>query len=316
MKKEFEEEYVEVNGIAHFLLHYPKAPDAPVLLYLHGGPGSVESLFAYELDKAWGDMFTQVHWDQRGAGKTLLRNKKLGMPETIEQMLDDLHGIIAYLQRKYQIEKLVLLGHSWGSVLGSLYALRHPENVLSYIGTGQVISMMKNERTAFQEVWKMAEKAGNRKHLLALANLEDYPPDDPELLLKKLPKLRKIQAAYDNGPGSGSGQGELLKLLRRSPSFRWNDLIGLIRVMKVNHPLHLQLLSFALTDYPSHYQTPVHYILGETDTVAPTSLGKAYFDTIDAPRKTITVIPGAGHNPMYERPDEFATALRAVRETL
>lgn len=75
MKNEFEEEYVEVNGIAHFLLHYPKAPDAPVLLYLHGGPGSMESLFAYALDKAWGDMFTQVHWDQRGAGKTLLRNK-------------------------------------------------------------------------------------------------------------------------------------------------------------------------------------------------------------------------------------------------
>lgn len=112
------------------------------------------------------------------------------MPETIEQMLDDLHGIIAHLQRKYQIEKLVLLGHSWGSVLGSLYALRHPENVLSYIGTGQVISMMENERTAFQEVWKMAEKAGNRKHLLALGNLGDYPPDDPELLLKKLPHYR------------------------------------------------------------------------------------------------------------------------------
>lgn len=54
MKREFEEEYVEVNGIAHFLLHYPKASDAPVLLYLHGGPGSMESLFAYELDKAWG----------------------------------------------------------------------------------------------------------------------------------------------------------------------------------------------------------------------------------------------------------------------
>ncbi|MFR6328689.1 MAG: alpha/beta fold hydrolase [Eisenbergiella sp.] len=166
------------------------------------------------------------------------------MPETIEQMLDDLHGIIAHLQRKYQIEKLVLLGHSWGSVLGSLYALRHPENVLSYIGTGQVISMMENERTAFQEVWKMAEKAGNRKHLLALGNLGDYPPDDPELLLKKLPKLRKIQAAYDNGPGSGSGQGELLKLLRRSPSFRWNDLRS-DTCHESNHP-HLQLLSLPL----------------------------------------------------------------------
>ena len=72
----FEEEYVAVNGIEHFLLHYPKASGVPVLLYLHGGPGSVESLFAYELDEVWGDMLTQVHWDQRGAGKTLRRNKK------------------------------------------------------------------------------------------------------------------------------------------------------------------------------------------------------------------------------------------------
>ena len=73
---QFEEEYILVNGIEHFLLHYPKTSDAPVLLYLHGGPGSFESLFAYELDKAWGDLFTHVHWDQRGAGKTLRRNKK------------------------------------------------------------------------------------------------------------------------------------------------------------------------------------------------------------------------------------------------
>ena len=85
----FEEEYVPVNGICHFLLHYPKTPGTPVLLYLHGGPGIFESLFAYQLDKGWGDLFTQVHWDQRGAGKTLRINKKAGMPETTGQMLDD-----------------------------------------------------------------------------------------------------------------------------------------------------------------------------------------------------------------------------------
>lgn len=73
---QFEEEYILVNGIEHFLLRYLKTSDAPVLLYLHGGPGSFESLFAYELDNARGDLFTHVHWDQRGAGKTLRRNKK------------------------------------------------------------------------------------------------------------------------------------------------------------------------------------------------------------------------------------------------
>lgn len=312
----FEEEYVPVNGICHFLLHYPKTPGTPVLLYLHGGPGIFESLFAYQLDKGWGDLFTQVHWDQRGAGKTLRINKKAGMPETTGQMLDDLHGIVQHLQRKYQAEKIALLGHSWGSILGSLYALRHPENVLCYIGAGQVISIMENERAGYQKIRELARKAGNQKHLQALEKLGEYPPSDPELLLKRLPAMRKIQEAYDNGPVSGPGMGDMLKVICRSPSFRWGDLASFLRIMQVNHPLHLQMASFDLLQFPAHYQTPVHYILGGADNITPVPLSEAYFDTIDAPRKTITVIPDAGHNLMYEKPDAFAAALRRVRETL
>lgn len=312
----FEEEYVPVNGIAHYLLHYPKAPGTPVLLFLHGGPGSFESLFAYELDKFWNDMFTHVHWDQRGAGKTLRRNKKAGMPETVEQMLDDLHGIIGHLQRKYQVKKVVLLGHSWGSLLGSLYIQKHPENVLSYIGVGQVINIMENERTAYQETLKLARTAGNKKHMKALLDMGEYPPDDPELLLKLLPKIRKIQETYDNGPISGFGLREMIKTLRRSPSFQWGDLVSFIRIMKVNRPLQMQMLSFELNTSPPQYSVPVHYILGEKDNITPTSLSRAYFDSMQAPYKSITLIPDAGHNPMYERPAEFAAALRAVSETL
>ena len=85
---------------------------------------------------------------------------------------------------------------------------------------------------------------------------------------------------------------------------------------RVNHPLHLQLLSFDLGGFPPRYEIPVHYILGEADNITPAPLVKDYFDKIAAPDKTITVIPQAGHNLMYERPDEFTTALRSVRETL
>lgn len=310
------EEYVWINGIEHFLLHYPKAADAPVLLYLHGGPGSAESLFAHELDHVWGELFTHVHWDQRGAGKTLRRNGKRGLPQTVDQMLDDLHGVVAHLQRVYQADKVVLLGHSWGSLLGSLYALRHPEDVSAYIGVGQVVSMLENERTAYRETLDLARRAGNQTHVRALERMGEYPPDDPELLLKLLPKMRKIQAAYDNGPSAGTGVGELLRRLRRSPSFRWGDLVSLMRIMQVNRPLHLQMISFQLGEFPRRYETPVHYLLGERDTITPTSLARAYYDTIDAPGKTIAVIPGAGHDLIHERPAECAAVLRSVRETL
>lgn len=312
----FEEEYVFVNGIDHYLLHYPKTEGTPVLLYLHGGPGSFESLFAYQLDDAWGDLFTQVHWDQRGAGKTLRHSKKSGNPAALEQMTDDLHCIAEHLLRKYQIDKIVILGHSWGSLLGSLYVQKHPEHILSYIGTGQVIHTMENERTAYQNILEKARKAGNQKHLQALEKMGDYPPGDPELLLKLLPKIRKIQEAYDDGPVTGSSLGKMFKIMRRSPSFQWGDLVSFMSAMKVNHPLFLQLLSFNLKDYPSHYEVPVHYILGEADTITPPELTKEYYEMIDAPLKTLTVIPGAGHSPMYERPKEFAAALCAVRKTL
>ena len=312
----FEEEYVFANGIEHYLLHYPKAPGTPVLLYLHGGPGSVESLFAYQLDSAWGEMFTHVHWDQRGAGKTLRRNGRRDRPESMEQMLADLHGVIGHLRRKYQTERVVLLGHSWGSVLGSLYVLRHPETVLAYIGVGQVVGMMENERTAYRETLEMARRAGNEAHVRALEQMGDYPPNDPERLLKLLPRMRRIQAAYDDGPASGTGLGVLLNSMRRSPVFRWSDLLSFTQIMKVNRPLHLQMLSFRLGDFAPRYAAPIHYLLGEADPIAPTSLSRAYFETIEAPVKGFTVIPGTGHNPAHERPGEFAAALRTIRETL
>ena len=283
---------------------------------MHGGPGSVESLFAYQLDSAWGEMFTHVHWDQRGAGKTLRRNGRRDRPESMEQMLADLHGVIGHLRRKYQTERVVLLGHSWGSVLGSLYVLRHPETVLAYIGVGQVVGMMENERTAYRETLEMARRAGNEAHVRALEQMGDYPPNDPERLLKLLPRMRRIQAAYDDGPASGTGLGELLNSTRRSPVFRWSDLLSFTQIMKVNRPLHLQMLSFRLGDFAPRYAAPIHYLLGEADPIAPTSLSRAYFETIEAPVKGFTVIPGAGHNPAHERPGEFAAALRTIRETL
>lgn len=86
--------------------------------------------------------------------------------------------------------------------------------------------------------------------------------------------------------------------------------------MKANKPLVLKIFPFDLRDYSSSYQVPIHYILGAADTTTPTSLGKAYYDTIDAPLKTIAIIPGAGHIPMHEKPEEFTVALRAVYESL
>ncbi len=96
-------EFVAINGIEQFLYHSGKNAENPVLLYLHGGPGSSEALFAHMFQEKWEELYTVVHWDQRGAGKTLTRNPK-AHGET-ELLLQDLLEIVRYLKRNYGKEK-------------------------------------------------------------------------------------------------------------------------------------------------------------------------------------------------------------------
>ncbi|MED1567782.1 alpha/beta hydrolase [Bacillus paramycoides] len=122
------EEYVPINDANQYLFHSGKKYDNPVLLYLHVGPGSVESLFAHAFQDRLEEIFTIVHWDQRGAGKTFIKNRD--KYPTIDSMVKDLYEIIQYLKRKYNKEKIVLLGRSWGTVLGSVFVKQYPEVML------------------------------------------------------------------------------------------------------------------------------------------------------------------------------------------
>jgi Lysophospholipase len=132
MKKEnnYFSEYVSINGIDQYLLHYRSTnPTLPVLLFIHGGPGLAESTFSYAFQKGLCDLYTVVYWDQRGAGKTLTKNKNLY--PSIEESLDDMQQVVTHLKTKYAKEQIVILGHSFGSMLGSLFVLRHPEDGMS-----------------------------------------------------------------------------------------------------------------------------------------------------------------------------------------
>ena len=133
-KKTFTEEYVQINGINQYFLHYPSTQRG-VVIFLHGGPGTPTSAFAYNLMEHW-DFCSIVYYDQRGAGKTLKMNKAEASDLTIEAMLADLKDTVEYVKKKYQTDKVILLGQSWGSVLGTQYVLRYPEDIACYIGNG------------------------------------------------------------------------------------------------------------------------------------------------------------------------------------
>ena len=302
------EEYVEINGIPQYLFQSSTSDAHPVLLFLHGGPGSAASLFAHAFQAGWEDLFTVVHWDQRGSGKTLTRNPR-AYP-TVDLLLQDVLEIARYLKSRYHQPRIVILGHSWGSVLGSLFIQRHPEEVAYYIGVGQVINKLASERIGYAKVREAILQANDRGALRRLDALGDYPGErlDAQWLRKSL-ELRKLQAHLHLTLKS---QVSPLKLLLSSPLFQLSDLSALIKWSKANQPLMTFLGDFDLRTYPAEYQVPLYYVAGEQDWQTPVALTQDYVRGITAPEKQIYTVPNAGHMTMIDQPARFLNIMRDI----
>lgn len=303
------EEYVLINGIHQYLFHSGTTDANPVLLFLHGGPGSSASLFAHAFQDNWEELFTVVHWDQRGTGKTLTKNPK-AYP-TVDVLLQDLWELIHYLKERYHKQKIVLLGHSWGSVLGSLFIKGHPEEISYYIGVGQVVNKLASERLSYAKVKEAIVQANNQNDLKKLEALGDYPGErlDTQWLKKSL-QLRKLQGKYHLTRKSNVSP---LKTLVTSPLFQISDLTALIKGNQANKELMTFLGNFDLNADPAEYQVPLYYIVGEQDWQTPVALTQDYVQRVNAPEKQIYIIPNAGHMPMVDQRTLFLGILRDIK---
>jgi pimeloyl-ACP methyl ester carboxylesterase len=306
------EEYVPINGIRQYLFHSGTRYENPVMLFLHGGPGSPASLFAHAFQDRWGDLFTVVHWDQRGAGKTLTKNPD-SYPR-VDLLLQDVLEIIQYLKQRYQQEKIVLLGHSWGSVLGSLFIKQHPDVVEYYIGVGQVIDKRESERLSYARVREALLRAHDTNACKKLEALGDYPGTElNDEWLKKSLQLRKLKRKYHL---TEKPKVSPLRIILTSPRFKWSDLGALVKGAKANKALVDFLGRFNLNAEPTDYEVPIYYILGADDWQTPAVLAQEYFARIQAPFKRFFLIPQAGHMAMGDQPTQFLAVLSEIGTSL
>ena len=134
-----EAKYVEVGGIQQWVTIRGEDRNNPVLLFLHGGPGDATNPWGYAGFRLWLKHFTVVQWDQRGAGRTFGKNRDAPHEAiTIARMTQDGVELAELLRKQLQKDKIVLVGHSWGSILGVHMVKARPELFYAFVGTGQV----------------------------------------------------------------------------------------------------------------------------------------------------------------------------------
>src|SRR5580658_10203202 len=147
-----ERKAVDIGGIKQWISVRGNNPANPILLFIHGGPGSPMMPESWVFQRPWEDFFTVVQWDQRGSGKTFSAADRRPDPSmTVEQMQADAEQLIDLLRLTYGKKKIFLVAHSFGSVLGVRIAQHRPDALYAYIGIGQVVNAIQNETVGYQE---------------------------------------------------------------------------------------------------------------------------------------------------------------------
>ncbi|HEY2684731.1 MAG TPA: alpha/beta hydrolase [Steroidobacteraceae bacterium] len=292
---------VMINGIEQWISVRGADPKNPILLFIHGGPGSPMLPLSWTFQRPWEDFFTVAEWDQRGAGKTFSLAKRHAMPLTVAQMQSDAEEVVRYLRRTYGKDRIFVMGHSWGSILGLTLAQRHPEWLYAYIGVGQVVDSQRNEAVGYQETLSKAREAHNVEAAAALEKIAPYPDAGGSSSLQKVIVERHWDLAL-GGMRYGKTDDDADEVRRLSPAYDAYDRQSADLGEQQSVVALLPQLSSVSFDNVTDFRCPIFFFAGSDDRTTPTSIVEAYIKTIRAPQKQLFEIPHASHYVVNESP--------------
>lgn len=292
--------YVELGGIEQWITIRGENRDNPVLLFLHGGPGDVTNPWGYAVFRPWLEHFTVVQWDQRGAGRTLSRNgDSIAQTITIERLVQDGIELSEYLRKSLGKEKIVLVGHSWGSILGVLMAKARPDLFHAYVGTGQVADPQRGYAVAYTDLLVEARRRGDSLAVHEL--LETGPP--PYADGRGYAVQRKWSNLFE---GADRFLASTLGLALAAPGGSLEDVASWMDGQALSAEQLVPAGSrLEAADLAGEFRVPVFVIQGAQDFTTPTGLARSFVQSLRAPKKELVELEGGGHFAVFMLSEAF-----------
>lgn len=304
-----EASFVPIGGIEQWVTIRGQDRANPVLLFLHGGPGDVTSCWTFTLFASWEEHFTVVQWDQRGAGRTLRKSgPAVAQTLTVGRMAGDGIELAEYLRKHLGKDKIILVAHSFGSLLGLLMVRTRPDLFYAYVGTGQVADETKNYAAAFDALLKKARAVRNQRAVNELVKVGPPPYSSGEGY--------GVQRRWSNAfEGADRFLLSTLGLALVAPGCSVKDVndSSAGQVLSAEH-LVPQTKSSGPKELGLKFSIPMFFFQGAEDFTTPTGLARGYLEAIQAPQKEFVPIQGAGHFAVFIHSDQFLDELvRRVR---
>jgi pimeloyl-ACP methyl ester carboxylesterase len=293
--------FADINGMEQWITIRGRDRRNPALLILHGGPGFPMSFMA-PVFAAWEEHYTLVQWDQPGGGATYLKNAARGQgPLTVARYVEDGIAVTEFVRDRLDVEKVVLMGASWGTMLGVMMVRRRPDLFAAYVGASQAVSGPEGARLGYRLALEAARARGDTVAIEALERVGPPPHARFEDFL--------VRQQYSNPPGLPPSPQEAAAGAAMAAIFSAPPPPDARYVARGLGPydgpgvfLETQRATFAETwswearGHGMDFEMPILVIQGENDINAPVALARAWFDEIRAPAKAFEIIPGAGHN--------------------
>ena len=295
-----------INGTRHAIMIRGADANNPIIIFVHGGPGSSEIPYARKYQEELERHFTIVHYDQRGSGKSHHFVEDYSNLTT-DLLVDDLLALTDYITEKLGQEKVLLIGHSFGTYIGMKAAAKSPDRFYAYIGIGQVADTVQSELDSLEYTIEQAIMAGNEKDVKQLELLrnaieqgEAYTP-------------RNLVRKYGGASRLMNDNRDYVFGFLFNPEYNGLDVIRYFRGISVSQDILLdEETKNSLPHIVKRLEIPAYFVMGKYDYMTSVKAAKDYFDTLEAPVKDFVIFEQSAHYPQFEEKEKFAAWLQQI----
>ncbi len=272
-------EAVMIGGIKQWINIKGLGDNNPVLLFLHGGPGSSAIGYSQKFTADLQKHFVVVQWDQRESGTTLRLNAS-PVPLTVALFEQDAVELINYLRSRFAQDKIYLMGHSWGGFLGMTIAARHPDLLAGYIAVSPMIYQLESERNSLALMKGKAQETQNQEEIVELAKVR-IPFENGEQLFYH----RKWLAIW-------MGQKPPPKAYVEAWSKTWLNLFN-----------EASMVNFFVV--APEIRCPLYFFLGSKDYQTYFKITEDYFRKVKADKKELFWFTNSAHLVILTEPGKM-----------
>ena len=282
----------------------------PIILFVHGGPASPLIPRLWQFQRPIEEYFTVVNYDQRASGKTFREDSSDALGETlkVERYADDAIELAQYVLKRYGKKKVVLMGHSWGTIVGMRAALKRPDLFYAYVGIGQVINVRTNEKVSYDFAVAEATRRGNTAAVEELKKIAPYPGDTP-ITRERIVAARKWAQFYGGLSAYRESSEYFYDAPLMSPEYDADDACAIDRGNVFT--LGRVLPEFLEVDYSKvdRFPIPVVMFMGRHDYTTPSQPTDAWLAKVKAPAKHAVWFEHSSHLLPWEEPGKLLVSL-------